>query len=455
MYDDTGMSPPGARDGENRRTVAERPILGSMLTATPAYDVVGEVSKVLNEADFYLLAHAKIFAAILSLHGRDLPTNAITVAQELDRAGELVKCGGHGYMHKLVDVALPGASAPYYAELAKGMGRLDLLAQTGQRAANRAAVGDPEQADEIIAAHLAEVEQLAATGGDMDDDFGLFGDGLEDHVDGLEADDVAPFAVTGFSDLDALMKIEEGQLLLAAGRPAMGKSAFALGVATATAATGRPVVLFSLEMGRKEVTNRVLAAQSRVEFNHLKRGKSGMVDEDWFRLAKHLPRLRDLPLWIDYRARTSPSRIRSRAKTVAKMTGKSPLLILDYFGLVESDRNGKRYDSKYAETSDISRELKLIPRELDCAMLALAQLNRGPEQRTDHTPLPSDLRDTGALEQDADAVILLHREDYYEKASARAGESDLILAKHRNGATSTITVAHQFHFSRFIDMAAD
>lgn len=455
MYDELSASAPAARDGENRRVINERPILGALLMAMPAYDVVGEVSKILDEADWYLLIHARIFAAILSLHGRGRPTSPIAVAQELEKTGELAKCGGHTYLHRLADLAAPSPAAAYYAGLAKGMARLDMLAQTGQRAASRAAEGDPEQAEEIIAAHLAEVEQLVANSGDVDDDFGRFGDGLEDHIDGLEADDVEPFAVTGFADLDDLVKVEAGQLILAAGRPAMGKSAFALGVATATAATGRPVVFFSLEMGRKEVTNRILAAQSRVEFNHLKRGKSGMVDDDWSNLARHLPRLRDLPLWIDYQARTTPSRIRSRTKTVAKMTGKSPLVVLDYFGLVEADRNGKRYESKYAEASDTSRELKLIPRELDCALLALAQLNRGPEQRTDHTPMASDLRDTGALEQDADAVILLHREDYYEKASARSGESDLIVAKHRNGPTSTITVAHQFHFSRFIDMAPD
>lgn len=438
---------------EHRRTVAERPVLGAMLTATPSFDTVGEVSKILSEEHWHLPAHATIYSAIVRLHGHDRPTNPITVAQELERTGDLGRCGGAKYLHQLVMEALPSAAAPYYAEGVKGYARLEQLDQLGIRARQRANQAAPETADEAIAAHVSEAEQLLGSTFDGDDDFGRFGDDLEEHLDWLEADRVKPFAVTGFADLDELMTLEPGQLVLAAARPAMGKSAFALGVAVATALTGRPVVFHSLEMGKREVTNRILAAKARVGFHHLKRGKELMVDDDWTALAKHLPELRDLPLWMDYTARCSPSRIRSRAKTVARETGQSPFIVLDYAQLLEQDRNGKQFESRYAAMTDISRELKLIPRELECVLLALAQLNRGPEQRADKRPMASDLRDTGALEQDADAIILLHRDDYYEKSCSRAGETDLIVAKHRNGPTCDITVAHQFHYSRLVDMA--
>lgn len=440
-------------EGDTRRVAAEKPVLGSLLCATPSYDVVTEVSAILREGDFERLAHGMIYAAVQRLHGLNLPTSPITVAQELERTGDLTRCGGPSYLHTLAGVAYPSASAAYYAEQVRGLGRLAALFEAAVRGGQRAREADPGQPDEAIAAHLAEVEQLLADGVGGDEDFGRFGDTLTAHFDELEADAAEPAAITGFEDLDALMRLEVGQLILAAGRPAMGKSAFALGVATATAASGRPVLFCSLEMGRKEVTNRVLAARSRVAFHHLRQGKKGVTDDDWTRLGRQLPGLHDMPLWMDYNARTSPGRIRSRAKQITKVTGVPPLIVIDYFGLLGSDRVGKRAASRYEETTELSRELKLMPRELGCVVLALAQLNRGPEQRQDKRPVPSDLRDTGALEQDADAIILLHREDAYERESPRAGEADLIVAKHRNGPLSTITVAAQFHFSRFVDMA--
>lgn len=439
--------------GDTRRVAAEKPVLGALLCATPSYDVVTEVSAILNESHFERLAHATIYTTIQRLHGLNLPTSPIAVAQELQRTGDLTRCGGPDYLHALAGVAYPPASAAYYAVQVRGLGRLEEFYRATVRGSQRARDADPGQPDEAIGGHLAEVEQLLADGIGGDEDFARFGDTLNVHLDELEADEAEPAAITGFEDLDALMRLEVGQLILAAGRPGMGKSAFALGVATATAATGKPVLFCSLEMGRKEVTNRVLAARSRVAFHHLRQGKKGMTDDDWTRLGVKLPGLQELPLWMDYNARTSPGRIRARAKQIAKVTGIPPLIIVDYFGLLGSDRIGRRPASRYEETTELSRELKLMPRELGCVVLALAQLNRGPEQRQDRRPVPSDLRDTGALEQDADAIILLHREDVYEKESPRAGEADLIVAKHRNGPTSTITVAAQMHFSRFVDMS--
>jgi replicative DNA helicase len=415
----TTTEPPASSshdDRDARRVAVEQPVLGSLLAATPSYDTVSDVAKVLRGGgDFARPAHGLIYEAVIRLHGRDNPTTPVAVASELERGGDLVRVGGAPYLHKLVSMAYPGPSAAYYANHIRGLARLEDFFNTAVRGAQRARTADPEDPDEAIGGHLAEVEQLLA--GSLDDDDledGRFGDGLDEHLDSLEADVEKPFAVTGFEDMDALMRLEVGQLILAAGRPAMGKSAFALGVATATAATGRPVLFSSLEMNRREVTNRIIAARARVAFHHLKQGKAGMVDDDWTRIGRHLEHLRDLPLWMDYR----------------------------------------RQENRYAEATEMSRELKLMPRELECTVLALAQLNRGPEQRTDKRPVASDLRDTGALEQDADAVILIHREDAYDKTSIRSGEADLIVAKHRNGPTTGITVAAQFHYSRFVDMGA-
>ncbi|MHA6764729.1 replicative DNA helicase [Streptacidiphilus sp. PAMC 29251] len=442
-------------DRDARRIAVEQPVLGALLAATPSYDTVSDVAQVLRGGgDFARPAHGLIYEAVLRLHGRDNPTTPIAVATELERNGSLVRAGGAPYLHKLASLAYPGPSAAYYANQIRGLARLEDFFNTAVRGAQRARTADPEDPDEAIGGHLAEVEQLLAGSLDDDDaDFGRFGDSLDEHLDSLEADIAKPFAVTGFEDMDSLMRLEVGQLILAAGRPAMGKSAFALGVATATAATGRPVLFSSLEMNRREVSNRIIAARARVGFHHLKRGKAGMDDDDWSRIGRHLEHLRDLPLWMDYRARNTLGRIRARAKQVTRETGLAPLVVIDYFGLLEPDRSGRRQENRYAEATEMSRELKLMPRELGCTVLALAQLNRGPEQRTDKRPVASDLRDTGALEQDADAVILIHREDAYDKTSSRSGEADLIVAKHRNGPTADITVAAQFHYSRFVDMA--
>ncbi|WP_282206808.1 replicative DNA helicase [Kitasatospora fiedleri] len=438
-----------------RRLAAEEPIIGALLMATASYDVVTEVADELRgESPWLRTAHQLIWEAVIRLHGRRLPTSPQAVAQELDRSGDLAKAGGPSYLHRLAGLAHPAASAAYYAGHLRGIARLATLRQIAERGIHRADTADPEQPEDAIAAHLAEVEQLL--GQDVhDDDFGRLGDYLPDELAALEQEDTDPFGVTGFADVDTLMNWRPGEIIVVAARPAMGKSAFALGVATATAATGRPVLFCSLEMGRAEVTKRILAAKSRVAFNHLNRGKSAITDDDWMRIGRHVGSLSALPLWTDYGARTSPGRIRSRARSLAKRTGQAPLIIIDYIGLLAPDRTGRRAENRYAEMTDISRELKLIAKEDQCTIVALAQLNRENEKRQDKKPVPSDLRDSGAIEQDADAILLLHREDYYEKETSRAGETDIIVAKHRNGPTATCTVAHQFHYSRLVDMTRD
>ncbi|MFJ7280304.1 replicative DNA helicase [Kitasatospora sp. NPDC098663] len=451
--DEFGDDRQSARDA--RRLAAEEPILGALLMATQSYDVVTDVADELRgESPWVRGAHQLIWDAVINLHGRKLPTSPQAVAQELDRSGNLAKAGGPGYLHRLATIAHPAASAAYYAAHLRGLVRLEALRQIAERGINRADSADPEQPEDAITAHLAEVEQLL--GAEVrDDDFGRFGDYLPDELAALEEEDTEPFAISGFTDVDTLMNWRPGEIIVVAARPAMGKSAFALGVATATAATGRPVLFCSLEMGRAEVTKRVLAAKSRVAFNHLNRGKSAITDDDWTRIGHHVGALKSLPLWTDFGGRTTPGRIRSRARSLAKQTGQAPLVIIDYIGLLGADRTSRRAENRYAEMTDISRELKLLAKEDQLTVIALAQLNRENEKRQDKRPVPSDLRDSGAIEQDADAILLLHREDYYDKETPRAGETDIIVGKHRNGPTATCTVSHQFHFSRLVDMMRD
>jgi replicative DNA helicase len=225
-------------------------------------------------------------------------------------------------------------------------------------------------------------------------------------------------------------------------------SALALDFArSATIRHGLPTVVFSLEMGRNEITMRLLSAEARVPMHIMRTGQ--MSDEDWGRLAKRMSEVADAPLFIDDSPNMSLMEIRAKCRRL-KQRHDLKLVIIDYLQLMSSP---KRTESRQQEVSEMSRSLKLLAKELQVPVVALSQLNRGPEQRQDKKPMLSDLRESGSIEQDADVVILLHREDAYERESPRAGEADLIIAKHRNGPTATVTVAFQGHYSRFVDMA--
>ncbi|MFE7503663.1 DnaB helicase C-terminal domain-containing protein, partial [Streptomyces albidoflavus] len=276
---------------------------------------------------------------------------------------------------------------------------------------------------------------------------------LQDHVDSLETTE-EPAAITGFRDVDHVMKMLPGNVVLVAGRPAMGKSAVTLGIALANAAVGRPTLVHSLEMGRKEVTNRVLSNRSRVALHHLMDGGDALTDQDWTRIARRLPDLAALPLWMDYTPRITPGLVRTRIKSLIRQTGRAPLVIIDYIQLMYTDHRNPR-QSAYERISEVSREIKIIAEETGAVIICCAQLNRGSEHRDGKIPQISDLRDSGQLEQDASAIVLLHREDAYDKESPRSGESDLIICKNRNGPTTTVTVAHQFHYSRLRDMTRE
>ncbi|MEU6594709.1 replicative DNA helicase [Streptomyces sp. NPDC046881] len=430
---------------------AERRALGACLLATPAYDPVADVAQAVHEGDWYEPAHELVWSAVVRLHGVGRPTGVPAVEAELRRTGDLERVGGVVGLSRIASDACSSAEAAHYADLVHGYAQVRRYQAALVRGMQGARQADPLAIPETIAAHQAELESLAVD--DQDDDFSRFGDHLDAHLDSL-AVSLPPAAITGFTDLDALMKLMPGQMVVVAARPAMGKSAFALGVATANARAGAPTLVHSLEMGRAEVSNRLLSARARVAFHHIRDGVDGLTQDDWDRLDRYTPELRGLPLWMDYSARVSPARIRSRIKTIVRETGRAPLVVVDYLQLMQTDQRNPR-QSPYERVTEISRELKILASDTGAVLIALAQLNRGPEQRQDKRPAVSDLRDSGALEQDADAIILLHREDYYEPESGRAGETDLIVAKHRNGPTATVTVAHQFHYSRLRDMTAE
>ena len=228
----------------------------------------------------------------------------------------------------------------------------------------------------------------------------------------------------------------------------MGKSTAGLDIARSAAIHhNHATVIFSLEMGRNEITMRLLSAEARIPLQNMRKGT--MREEDWTRLARTMGEVSEAPLFVDDSPNMSLMEIRAKCRRL-KQRHDLKLVVVDYLQLMTS---GKRVESRQQEVADLSRGLKLLAKELECPVVALSQLNRGPEQRSDKRPQLSDLRESGAVEQDADIVILLHRDDYYDKESSSAGEADFIVAKHRNGPTDTVTVAAQLHLSRFVDMA--
>ncbi len=254
---------------------------------------------------------------------------------------------------------------------------------------------------------------------------------------------------TGFTDLDSLTNgLHPGQLVMIAARPSLGKSTVALDLCrTASIKHGLTSVIFSLEMSRNEIVMRLLSAEAQVPLQHMRSGT--MSESDWSKLAGKMGAVSDAPLFIDDSPNMNLMEIRAKCRRL-KQRHDLRLVVVDYLQLMSS---GKRVESRQQEVSEFSRSLKLLAKELDVPVIAISQLNRGPEQRQDKRPMLADLRESGSLEQDADMVLLLHREDFYERESPRAGEADFIVAKHRNGPTATITVAFQGHYSRFVDMA--
>ncbi|WP_327270816.1 replicative DNA helicase (plasmid) [Streptomyces sp. NBC_01218] len=448
------MEFPAPRSGALAQDLsAEMSVLGSMLLGKTA---IGDILDCpMQPRDYYRPAHETIHTAILALYAKGEPADPITVAAELVERGELTKVGGAPYLHALVQAVPTAANATYYADIVHERAVLRRLAAAGGQIAQLATAGEGDLDDIRSAAEAKLLDALKGpeqTGGyaPVAQDVPVFWDSLETRM-GTGGGVKMTGIPTGLADLDALTGgLQPEQLIVIGARPAMGKSTLALDFArNAAIVHGKTVGFFSLEMGREEIMNRLFSAEARVGLHHI---RSGLVTpEDLERLVDRTPVIQAAPLLVDASAELSMMEIRSRARRIKQQRGLD-LLVIDYLQLMRSGGTG-RAESRQQEVSDMSRNLKLLAKELKIPVIALSQLNRGPEQRTDKKPTVADLRESGSIEQDADMVILLHREDAYEKESPRAGEADLIVAKHRNGPTATITVAFQGHYSRFVDMA--
>ena len=425
---------------------AEQSTLGGMLLSQEA---VAEVIEEVAGVDFYAGKHELIYNAILNLFGRGEPTDVIAVTDELNKQANLLRAGGSDYLHSLASYVPTAANAGYYAKIVGDKAILRRLIDAGTRIA-QSGYDSQGEVEDLVNQAQAEVYKVSSQS--SKEDYVGLSDSLEAAIHDIELAQNRGGEMTGtptgFTDLDSYTHgLHPGQLIIVAARPAVGKSTFALDIArNASVKHNQATIFFSLEMGRSEIAMRMLSAESSIYLQSMRKGT--ISEGDWTRLAAVRGRINDAPLYIDDSPNMSLVEIRAKCRRLAQQVDLR-LVVIDYIQLMSSV---KKVESRQQEVSEFSRALKLLAKELGLPVVALSQLNRQAEQSKDKRPELSHLRESGSLEQDADVVVLLHREGIYERDHPRAGEADLILAKQRNGPTGTVTVAFHGQYSRFVNM---
>lgn len=426
---------------------AEAGVLGGMMLSANA---VGDVLDVpLTGADFYKPAHETIYAAILDLNGHGEPVDPLTVGALLAKTGDLGRIGGAPYLHTLINSVPTSANAGYYAEIVKELAVLRRLGEAGTRIVQMSYATDRSDTATIV--DLAAAEIQAVTGDSGTDDVAAAADEAETFLDDLlDNDKPRDYLPTPYSDFSDAVPIEAGDFVIVAGDTGMGKSVVMLDFARhAAIECGKRTLLVSIEMSTKQVMQRMFAAEAKVPLHHL-RGDTHIDDFEQARLGKAHGRILGAPFDIIADGTVTLSRIRSTLRRMQARRMLPELVVIDYLQILTPERET---GNRTIDVGALSRGLKRLAMDFRVPVIVGAQLNRQLNGRTDKRPVLSDLRESGSIGQDANIVVLLYREDYYERESPRAGELDLIVAKNRQGPLCTITVGFQGHYSRAVDMA--
>ncbi len=432
---------------------AEESLLGAMLLSRDAISVATETR--VETSDFYKPAHAHIYDAILALYALGEPVDPVTVAEELRRVDLIDALGGRATLLRLQAQTPASANAVHYAKI---VNELALLRRLIAVAGDIAEMGYTDTGEVIETLDRAESLVFEVAQHRVTDSMTNVHDALQMTLDQLEslfgtAGEITG-ARTGYTELDnMLLGLQPSNLIVVAARPGAGKTAFALGAAASVAMTARrPVMFFSMEMGVLELTKRLLAAEARVDLRRLQTGN--IPTDDWTRLSHGVGRLGEAPLFIDDNPHCTVMEMRAKARRVKARNGDLGLIVVDYLQLM-TPSTSRRSENRQVEVAEISRGLKILARELDCPVMALSQLNRQLEYRQDKRPMLADLRESGSLEQDADVVMFLYRDDMYNPNSEDRGMAEVIVSKHRNGPTGVTKLSFASNFTRFADMAKD
>jgi replicative DNA helicase len=447
---------PATQGAPPQNIEAEESVLGAMLVAEPAISLV-VVDVRLRPGDFYRDSHQAIFRAIIDLSNKNEPVDPLTVCAELEKGGQLELAGGKPYVYQLAAAVPAAGNARQYAKLVKDTATLRRLLDVSQEIQIR--VGDRRgEAHELV--EYAERRVFDVAHSETAGDFRSIEDILHEEIDKLERLSREGQSVTGvasgFKDIDDITGgFQRSNLIVLAARPSMGKSALVANIAENVALkAAKPVALFSLEMSETELAQRFVASQARMSGDRLRKGQ--VAREDWPRVVRACESLVKAPLWIDDSSDIDVLELRAKARRLhatesRRNGGGLGLIIVDYLQLMRADPSA---DSRVEQVGQISRGLKILARELDVPVLAVSQLNRSPEQRPDKRPLLSDLRESGQIEQDADLVMFIYRDDYYNKESEDPNTAEISIAKHRNGpAGVTVRLSFLTRFPKFANIA--
>jgi replicative DNA helicase len=431
---------------------AEQAVLGGLLLDNAVWERVADLLRV---EDFYAHRHKLIFKAIRELLDDSRPADVVTAFDRLKSRGEDEDAGGLPYLNSLAQYVPSAANARRYAEIVREKAVLRRLISASEEIATAATNPKGESAAAILDAAETKIFQIAEDTARLKQGFqpldGLVVQLLDRVQEMADNPNDVTGVPTGFYDLDRMTAgLQAGDLIVLAARPSMGKTALAINIAEHVALNeGLPVAVFSMEMGAAQLAVRIVGSIGRIDQSHLRTGK--LSDEEWPRLTDAIERLRTVSLHIDETPGLTPSELRANARRLARQCGKLGLIVVDYLQLMSGSSSSD--ENRATELGEISRGLKALAKELQCPVLALSQLNRSVETRNDKRPMMSDLRESGAIEQDADIIMFIYRDDYYNKDSREQGVAEVIIGKQRNGPTGLIKLTFLKHLTRFESLA--
>ena len=434
---------------------AEQSVLGGLLLEASALDKIVDL---VSADDFYRQEHRLIFRQILRLTEQAKPVDVITVAEALEISGELEKVGGLPYLGGLAQNVPSAANVRRYGEIVRERSIMRQLVEVGTDIAGSAYNPTGRDAAQLLDEAESKVFEIAEAGSKGKQGFMSMPPLLTQVVERIEtlyardnSSDVTGTA-TGFSDLDRMTSgLQDGDLVIVAGRPSMGKTAFSINIAENVALDSKlPVAIFSMEMGATQLAMRMLGSVGKLNQHDLRTGR--LQDDDWGRLTHALGKLNDAPIHIDESAALSALEVRARARRLHRTHGGLGLIVIDYLQLMSSNA-GKVSENRATEISEISRSLKALAKELQVPVIALSQLNRSLEQRPNKRPVMSDLRESGAIEQDADLILFIYRDEVYNSDSPDKGKAEIIIGKQRNGPIGKVELAFRGEYTRFDNLA--
>ncbi len=429
---------------------AESSVLGGLLLDNQAWDRVGDL---VNDSDFYRYEHRLTYSAIAALVNASKPADVVTVFEHLKNLGKAEEAGGLAYLNSLAQYVPSAANIRRYAEIVRERAILRKLVAASDEIATNAFNPQGKPVAKILDEAEQKIFKIGEEGSRMKEGFQGMDTLVVDLLDRVQEMADNPMDVTGvptgFIDLDRMTSgLQAGDLVVLAARPSMGKTAFAINIAEHVALNeGLPVAVFSMEMGASQLAVRIVGSIGRINQGHLRTGK--LTDDEWPRLTEAIEKLRNVSLHIDETPGLTTSELRANARRLARQCGKLGLIVVDYLQLM-SGSSSDGGDNRATELGEISRGLKMLAKELQCPVIALSQLSRGVESRTDKRPMMSDLRESGAIEQDADIIMFIYRDEYYTKdACKEPGVAEVIISKQRNGPTGTVKLAFQNRITKF------